>query len=847
MKLSQYVTFARRESRRSRGRIGLFIACIAVGVAAIVLVAGLSSSVTQGIRTEGRRLMAADVTVEGRRPLPADLDDRLARFGLEVERADVREFVSIVLAPDTERSQLAELKVVEGDYPFYGALQLEPPQPLDQLLAADAVVVAPELLARLDIDVGDDLRIGGAIFRVAGTVQEEPDKLSISFTLGPRVFLSAEGLDRTLLLDRGARVSYRAMLKLPDDATADDAGELEEWIEAGLADADAYSVRTFTNAQPSLRRSFERMGRYLGLVGLLSLLVGGVGVAQVARVWLGSRMDDIAILRCVGATPGQVVYVFLLQVVAMALLASLLGAALGTAIHAALPVMLGGLLPGDLVRPWQPAAVAWGMFLGVSIALVFTLPLLIGLRRIPPVRVLRRDAEPVRAGWLGHSLTAALLLGGVWASATSQAESLEHGTWFAGGLVVAVAFLALAAVAVSRIARLLPRDTGGVRLRHGLTHLARPGAATVGAIVALGLGVTFVFATHLVERHLGDQLHAELPADAPTTFLLDVQTDQLADLKTLLEEEGAIGIDSQPIITARFAAIDGYPVSELTRRDGGPQDGPNPRRRMLRRELRVTYGPSLPHGNRVIAGTFPAGPEVPNGVSIEEDFARNLDVEVGSTITLDVQGVPVDLRVTSIRTIDWQTFGINFFIFAEPGPLDEAPQQHVAVARLPTDDLPRLQTRIVQEYPNVTVIHIRDVLDKVLGVMENLALAVRALGLFIIVAGIVVLGGTVAATQARRAREVALLKTIGMTRRDVAAIFAIEYALTGTVAALIGIAAGSLLAWAVLTRVMELPWSPQILEFATAAAVTVALAVTAGLIASARALAARPVEVLRSE
>jgi putative ABC transport system permease protein len=871
MTLSQYTRLVIRESRRSRGRIVLFMGCIAVGVAAIVLVAGLSTSVNDGVRAEGRRLMAADVVVESRKPLPPEVDATLAGFG-RVERADVREFVSVVVTPDAKASQLAELKVVGGGYPFYGDLRLDPPQPLQQLLTADTAVVAPEILSRLNLKVGDALRIGGADFRIAAQVLAEPDKLTITFTLGPRVFLSHEGLARTQLIGKGSRVEYRALLKLPAGSGIDDAQRLEQSLLTAMPEEEAYRVRTFTEAQPQLRRSFSRVGRYLGLVGLLSLLVGGVGVAQVARAWLASRMDDIAILRCLGATPREVVNVYLAQVVLISLAASVIGALLGTACHWILPRAMPGLVPVDLIRPWQPDAIARGVLLGIGVAIIFTLPLLMGLRRVPPVRVLRRDAEPVRSGWRPHALAALLIVGGVWGAATTQADDLEHGTWFTGGLIVAVLILWLAAALVSRVARLLPRDAGGMRLRHGLAHLARPGAATVGAIVAIGLGVTFVFATWLVERHLTDQLASELPADAPSTFFLDVQPDQWARIEQILKENGAEGIDARPLVTARFAAVKGVPVSQLleqrpddpttpqrepardprTRGGGdgrGPGDRPRqrPRRWTLTRELRLTYGEQLPRGNRVIAGAFPAAPSIPNGLSLEEDYARDLGVKVGDAITFDVQGVYVDMTVTSLRTIDWRTMGMNFFLFAEPGPLDDAPQTRLATARLATADLPRIQAAVVTAFPNVTVIHVREVLEKVMAVLNNIGLGVRALGAFTIVAGVIVLGGTVAATQARRAREVALLKTIGMTRRDVLAVFAIEYALTGSVAAVVGLGAASLLAWAALTQMMEIDWSPKWGEFLLAGAVTIGLAVAAGLVASARALSARPVEVLRSE
>src|SRR5688572_8194543 len=271
MTLGHYIRLAVRESRRSRGRIFLFMACIAVGVAAVVIVAGLSKSVEQGVRTEGRRLMAADVAVEGRRPLPAELNTLLARErgAARVQRTDVREFVSIVSTKASDQSQLAELKVVDGVYPFYGILKLDPPdKKLSELLDANAVVVATELLSRVNLKIGDTLRIGGADFRIAGQVLEEPDKLSISFTLGPRVFMSSDGVARTALIDKGSRVEYRALLRLPDGSSGADVSRLAQTIERRLEDAEFYRVRTFTDAQPALRRSFERMGRYLGLVGL---------------------------------------------------------------------------------------------------------------------------------------------------------------------------------------------------------------------------------------------------------------------------------------------------------------------------------------------------------------------------------------------------------------------------------------------------------------------------------------------------------------------------------------------------------------------------------------------------
>jgi putative ABC transport system permease protein len=843
--------------------MALFIACIALGVAAVVVVAGFSAGIDQGVRDEGRRLLAADVAVDGWRPIPAELDGILA--GSRARRTDVVKLMSVVVGAGATVAQLCEIKVIEDGYPFYGTLRFEPNRPPAELLTPDAAVVAPELLARLSAKAGDTLTIGGARFRVAGTVEEEPDKLASTFTQGPRVFLSPAGIARTSLLDRGARLEHKALLKLPDGATSRDAAALVAKIRAGLPNVEMFGVRTFEEAQPALRQNVSRIGDYLGLVGLLSLLVGGVGVAQVSRAWLAGRMSDIAVLRCLGVTPGEVVRLYAIQVASASLLASAAGALIGTILHAGLPRLIGDLLPPDVIRPIQPWAIARGLGLGMGVASMFTLPALVALRGVPPVRVLVRDAEPMPTSLGAQALMAALVLGGIGGAAALQSRSLAQGAMFTGGLVLVIGALAGVAVAITRLARVAPRGVGPValRVRHGLAHLARPGAETMGSIVALGLGVTFVFATAVIERHLTDQLKDDLPENAPSTFFMDVQPDQWPGLQALLAEEGATGVDGTPVITARFAAIDGVPVAELAGAEDGEPAAPRarergggrvgmgerPRRWALTREQRLTYGPKLPRGNRVTEGAFPSGLTTPDkgGVSVEEGFAKELAIHVGSTISFDVQGVNVDLTVTSLRTVDWRTYGINFFMFAEPGALEGAPQQRIAVARFPQKDLVGTGARIVRTFPNVTVIHVREVIEKVLSILGQLSIAVRSLGWFIVAAGIVVLGGTVIATQSRRAREVALLKAIGMTRADVITVFAVEYALTGLVSALVGLAAGSALGFAVVTRVLQVRWVTRPLELAAAGGVVVVLAVVAGLAASARALSASPAEVLRGE
>jgi len=844
-----YVHSLIRESRGSRGRLAFFIACLAVGVAAVVAVAGLSASLDDGIHREARQLLAADLVVRGSRPLPPAALRAIATIP-GARRTDVKETVTVAAAAGRGGrpgpSQLVELKVVDGLYPFYGKLDLRPRRPLHELLAPGTAVVASELLSRLGLAVGDTLRIGGEPFRIAGVVLSEPDRVSISLTLGPRVFLSGPGFDRTPLAGRGSRIGYRALVKLPEGTSGARLEATAERLKRLLPKTESFRVETYRQAQPALRQNLSRVERFLGLVALLSLFVGGIGVAQSVRSWLAGRLDAIAVLKCLGLRPREIFPLYLGQTALLGLAGSLAGIAVGAAIQLVLPSLFPDLIPAELIHPWQPAALLRGLALGVGVALLFSLPPLSAVLRVPPARVLRRDAEPLpRHRWVAGATVLVLALG-VWGMASLQSGSSFLGAQFTGGVTLVTAALAGAAWLASWVVRRLPRDFSPPWtrpwLRHGLAALARPGAAAGGAIVALGLGVLVVLAMSLVEGRLASQLDAEFPANAPSAFLIDIQPDQWRGVERLLRQSGAERVESVPVVMARLAAIDGVRAEDMAERaeeNGG-------RRWALTREQRLTYMETLPADNRVVAGALWSDPARAE-VSVEKEFADGIGVRLGSTLRFNVQGVPLELKVTSLRTVDWGTFGINFFLVVEPGVLEQAPQQRLAVAHLPRGGEQRVQDLLAAKYPNVTLLRIREILEKILKVLRRISLGIRFLGGFTVAAGIAILAGAISAGAARRGREVALLKTLGMTRRGVAATFAVEYALIGLVAGTIGVLGGTVLAWGVVTRGFEIPWRFDPLSLTVALAASVGLAVVAGLAASVRALEKRPIEVLRAE
>lgn len=848
MSLRTLFTWAVRELRGGGARAVLFVLCLAIGVAAVVAVAGLSRALDAGIRREARTLLGADLALISAQPIPAGLIAAIdASPGWD--RSDVITLATMAATPPRASgpgpSRLVALKVVDQQFPYYGALRLEPDGTIASTLDPGGVIVAPELLPRLGLQLGDRLRIGSGEFTIRALVREEPGRVNVAFSLGPRVFLSHAGFARTGLQGLGTRVDHRVLLRAPR-SDLDQVATLVARLTPLLPADGSVRIESFREAQPALRSGLLRTERFLGLVALVSLLVGGVGVAQTVRAWLAGKIDALATLKVLGLRPREAFSLFALQTALLALLGSLVGAVLGTVALSLVPSVLSGILPQVDLDPLQPAAIARGIGLGVGIALLFSIAPLARALRVPALRALRADVEPLPTH-PGLAFGLLLLLGGgLWGIASAQARSSLYGALFTLALALAALLLALAARALQRLAEPLALATGRFSLRQGLKALSRPGAGTIGAIVGLGLGVTLVATMYLVHSRLERELRSELPEGAPTAFLVDIQPDQWPALEAQLSALGATRIESVPFVSARLTAIDGVPVRVPTDRVNGAEDAND---WVRRREQNLSSLPTLPPGNELIAGQLWSDPARAE-VSIETEFARDLGVGLGQTLRFSIQGVPLDLTVTSLRSVDWKTFGINFFLVVEPGVLDQAPQNRVAACRLPTGQDGAVQDALAATFPNVTLLSIREILDKVTAIFARIGLAVRVLGSFTVLAGVAILGGAISAGAARRGRDVALLKTLGMTRAEVIRAQAVEFALAGAVAGLLGALSAATIAWGVLRFVMELPLADQPGTLATvlvlALSLTITLATTAGLLASLGPLRRKPLDTLRA-
>lgn len=849
MKLIDALGYARREARGSAGRLVFFIACLAIGVGAVVAVSSLVGSIDQAIRSQARSLLAADIVVRGRSPLDAALLTRIDALP-GVTRSMRQEMILPAAAPSsslfTGVSTRAQVLVVDGPYPPYGQMTLSNGQSLQQTLEATSAVVAPALLEQLKLKEGDELRLGGASFRIAAVVLSDSSDLGWDLAVGPRVFINSAGLARTSLFTRLFRTSYQALLRLPEGHSRAELESAVEQLRAIVADNPSVRVDSYASAVPQLREPLRRVGVFLGLTALLSLLIGGIGVAQSVRAWIAGRMQAIAVLKCLGMRPVQVLMVYLGQAALLALIGSLVGAALGVGAQYALKGALARVVPASLIAPVQPGAIIAGIVLGVGIAVAFSLPALAQVMRIPPALVLRRDARPLPSAALTLSLCWLALMGAVYLAAWDRIGQPLHALWFTSFLLVSAMVLAGVAWAVSRLVGRLPRRWGGYWLRHGLTSLRRIGAGAIASIVAVGLGVMVVLGIHLTQTRLQEQLEGQIPQRAPSAFMLNIRPVELPELQRRLADLGGEDLETQPVYFARIASIDGLAAAELARRHADDEDMIGD----IGREQRISVRSAVPEGDALLAGAWhQPGQRIGEAfpVSVAVELARDLRLNVGSRIDLTVGDRHVPLVVTSIRKVDWGALGISFLMLTTADALDGLDHQLLATVRLPAGVERRAQDEMARHFPMVNFIIVSEILDRVRTVLNDGAMAIRVLGWFAVSAGVIILGGAVSATALRRAREAALLKALGMRRRGVLGAFAVEYGLIGVVAALIGSIGAGVMDWAVATLALRTEFTLSAGPYAIALVLTALLTIAAGLATSIAPLRRPAWQTLRGE
>ena len=730
-----------RETRGAWRHVALFVTCIALGVAALVGVGTFATNLERTLGREARALMGGDVELRSARSLGAAARDELE--GLRRTGAvttEIRELAGMARSPRDGRSALVELKAVGPRYPLYGRIETEPARPLGDLLAGSGALVEAPLLDRLGASVGDRIAVGSATFTIRGVVRREPDRAGGLLTLGPRVLIADDALDATGLVQFGSRVRHRALLRLPEGTPA---ARVRDDLTRALDDA-AIRVVAFDEAQSGLKRFFAQLTTYLGLTGLVSLLVGGIGVASAMRTFIRRKTETIAILKCVGATSRALFATYLVQALALGVAGSVLGVGLGLVLQPLAMRAFAGLAPFPLEPTIDLRTLARALAMGVlTTGLVVLWPLL-SLRAIPPSAILRQEVEGKRRRrpWLA----ALPVVAGLVALALWQAGSLKIGGIFVVASIAALLGLGALGRGLVRLARAAPR-VRSLAWRQGVANLHRPGGQAGGVVVALGIGVMLLVAIGLLEDSLDRQIDHEQRREAPSFFFVDVGADQRDSFLNVMTATTGTTPTLIPVVRARLASVNGERVGRpmLDRRRAAGHDA----LWYFTRDYVLTSMTEAPATNAILRGRWWTPAEAAAGplISVEEAAAKALGVDVGSSLGFDVQGVRVDARVTSIRKVDWQTFSANFFVVFSPGALEGAPTTFVATARVPAAAEAGVQDAVVSAFPNVTVIPVRDILQRAAGILGQISFAIRAIALFSIAAGLTVMAGTLVASR----------------------------------------------------------------------------------------------------
>jgi putative ABC transport system permease protein len=837
--------FALRDLRGGLAGLRVFMLCIALGVAAIVGVESLARALNDGLGREGRVILGGDASFSLiHRRLSADEQRFLEGFGSLSTIATVRAMARAA----NDDAALVEVKAVEPSWPRIGAAVFAPPMSLHDALGERdgvfGVAVEEALLARLNLKLGDVIHIGEANFALRTVIVSEPDRLAIGVALGPRALISPAGLDATKLVQPGSLVRWttRVVMGGPDSAPDNSAVQgLMEQAKRTFPEA-GWEVRSRLNIAPDFSNGLDRFAEYLTLAGLLSLVVGGVGVANAAQGFVQRKRATLAILKAIGATGSGVVGLALVEFAIVALIGAFIGAALGSAIPFAVKWLFGSLAPIPLEPSISPTVIGLGLVYGLLTALTFSIASL-GRAHDLPVTTLIRDLVEERRGWpRKRYLVGAALFGAALAALavlTSPQRSIA--AMVAGVTVVAFMALRLVAGGVAYLARRAPRSRF-VEWRMALATIHRPGALTPSVVLSLGLGLTALVALTLVDANMRAELRHSEPGVTPSFFFLDVRSaDAGAFVDFVKHEAPSVKISETPMMRGRFVTIGGRPVEKVKPSDKVAW--------ALEGDRGVTFAETLPEGSEVVAGEWwPANYSGPPLVSMEKEVAEGLGLQVGDTIVVNVLGRDIAAKIANLRKVNWRSYAINFVLVYSPNALKGAPYTELVSAALPSAAPGAelgLMRATARQFPTVAVVRVREAMDDVEALLAKLGIAIRAATGVALTTSVLVLAGALAANRRARLADATVLKILGATRGRLTTMFLIEYALLGAATAAFGLAAGTLAAFWVVNRIMQFDFVFDWPSALAAAAGGLVITVGLGMIGAWRTLSQKPAAYLR--
>ncbi len=829
-----------RDARHNFSRLFLLVASLITGIAAVVSIGSLNYSLQETLDENAKELLGADLVINSNKKFEKELLTTLDTAG--VVTAGDAEMASMVMFMNTRQSRLVKMTALYGAFPFYGKLETQPDNAVALMKTGRYIMLDESLARQYEISSEDSVKVGNAMFKVAGVVTKIPGGGGLTATLAPSVYIAMQSLDSTGLVQFGSRVSYRVFVKTKDNYATSKMIDVIKPITKKFG----YSYETVERRKEGLGRSFRSVYQFFSLLAFVALILGCIGVASSVHIYAREKRDEVAILRCIGSSGWQAFNIYFIQVFFLGVVGSLIGAVLGAGIQKFIPIIFKNFIPLDMPFTISWAAVTEGLLLGSLVSVLFTILPLVAVRFVPPLTVLRADYSPPQVFSKMRWAAIVLIVLFPLVAATYQTDSWRTGLAFAVGLGLALGFLVLVAMGLLRLVKkFFPKNARFV-FRHALSNLFRPNNQTRVLMVTIGLGGFIIATLNIIENSLLGQVEFTGNQNQSNTILFDIQASQKAGIVKLIEGNHLPLNQLVPIVTCRIQELKGRKVETFQ------NDTVNriPEWALMR-EYRVTYRDSLHRSEELIKGVvhaFKPGQKDSVFVTISEGMQETLHLDVGDSLVFDMQGVALRTKISGIRKVEWPKDPPNFIFVFPKGVIDHAPQIWVAATHVSDVKASnRFQQELVMQYPNVSLIDLRLVLSTVENLFKKISVVIRFLALFSIITGLVVLAGAVVNSKFVRIRENVLLRTIGARTRQIMQITLIEYAYLGLFSALTGMILSLAGGWALCRFFFEVQLGVAWLDLLLVGGAVMLLTVVIGWFNSREVISTPPLQVLRKE
>ncbi|GAB4034038.1 ABC transporter permease [Spirosoma gilvum] len=829
-----------RDSRRSRQRLLLFMSAIVLGIAALVAINSFGDNLAQSIDDQARELLGADLTISWAREPSAKTGKLLKTIGRD--RAYEVSFPSLVSIPKTGGVRLAQIKGLEGAFPYYGTWEVQPASAIQSFRQATSRVALVDdgLLVQLGAQPGDSVKVGNLNFLIAGRVTKTPGQAAVAATVAPTVFIPNKFLAITGLLQRGSRIAYKYYYQFAPGT------DVEKFIKplSSQLDKEGLNYDTVAGRKKQTGRAFGDLTKFLSLVAFVALLLGCVGVASAVQLYVKEKIASVAILRTLGTSGRQAFLIYLLQTAIMGFLGAAIGALVGSAIQLILPRVFSNFLPITVETSLSLPAILGGIGTGLLISVLFSLLPLLAIRNVSPLRAIRNSYEDDLSGrdpfrWLVYLLVVGFIVG----FAYLQTRNLMLAIGFTGGLTLAFGILtALGLGLIWLVRRFFPVSWSYV-WRQSLANLYRPNNQTLILVTSIGLGAFLIATLYLTQGLLLGQVELSASGKQPNMVLFDIQNEQLGGVKKLVAAQKLPVLQQVPVVTMRLSDIN------------GKTGNVNPKDTTFKipkwaftREYRVTYRDTLISSEKLIAGKAPYQANGTIYISVEKPFFDRMHLKLGDTLNFNVQGAPIQSIVGGTREVEWNRVQTNFLVVFPSGVLEQAPQFHVLMTRVPNNQVSaQLQRGLVSQFPNVSAIDLGLILKTVDEILGQISFVIQFMALFSILTGLLVLASSVVISKYQRLRESVLLRTLGASREQILSITVLEYGLLGLLAALSGILLSIGGTWGLARFVFEVPYKPAVVPLVVVTAVVTVMTILIGVFNSREVLSRPPLDVLRAE